>query len=297
MVIQPHQKLKPNHVANPKSVSLVHGANGPNATLNAINLVKCSVIVNAIAPMASPKKTKNVVATLLNAKHARVHHVHALAAGPNGLHAMASAVAANVPASVTIHASLISCQKLKKKCAKKNSVPQLNGQSGPNAMHHWADGDKNSVIAIVKAIVIAKIQTVVAVIWKSVKHARESQNVNGLDGSQPNLAVSHAVAVLNHVKEIAKKKCPIIFVIYQKILMKDVRVLSRKNLHVKLMLVHQNVNTLHGHVGQNAVQHVVVVKSHVTVSVIAPMDIRQIFAKTMVNAMENQEKKRIAIRT
>ena len=71
-------------------------------------LVKCSVIVNAIAPMAFPRKTKNVAVTLLNAKHAKVHHVHALAIGQNGPHAMASAVAVNVPANVTIHVSLIS---------------------------------------------------------------------------------------------------------------------------------------------------------------------------------------------
>lgn len=38
-------------------------------------------------------------------------------------------------------------------------------------------------------------------------------------------------------------------------------------------------------------------KNHVIVNVIAPMDIHQIFAKTMVNAMVNQERKRIATRT
>ena len=81
---------------------------------------KCSVIVNAIALMEFPRRTKNVVATLLNAKPARVHHVHALAIGQNGHHAMASAVAENVPANVTIHVSLISFQKSMKKCAKKN---------------------------------------------------------------------------------------------------------------------------------------------------------------------------------
>ena len=63
------------------------------------------------------------------------------------------------------------------------------------------------------------------------------------------------------------------------------------------MLAHQNVNTLHGHVGQNAVQHVVVVKNHVIVNVTAQMDIHQIFAKTTVNAMVNREKRKIAIRT
>jgi len=164
MATQPHLKFKLNHAANQKSVNLVHGANGPIVTLNAMNLVKCSVIVNAIALTAFPRKTKNVAATLLNAKHAKVHHVHALAIGQNGPHAMASAVAVNVPANVTIHVSPISFPKSMWKCAKKNSVPQLNGPSGPNAMHHWADGDKNSDIAIVKAIAIAKIQTVVVVI-------------------------------------------------------------------------------------------------------------------------------------
>ena len=83
-------------------------------------LVKCSVIVNAIAPMAFPRKTKNVAATLLNAKHAKVHHAHALAIGQNGPHAMASAVAVNVPANVTIHVSPISFPKSMWKCAKKN---------------------------------------------------------------------------------------------------------------------------------------------------------------------------------
>ena len=63
------------------------------------------------------------------------------------------------------------------------------------------------------------------------------------------------------------------------------------------MPVHQNVNILHGHVGLNAVQHAVVVKNHVIVNVTAQMDIHQISAKTMVNAMVNQEKKRTAIRT
>lgn len=63
------------------------------------------------------------------------------------------------------------------------------------------------------------------------------------------------------------------------------------------MPVHQNVNILHGHVGQNAVQHVVVAKNHVTVNVTAQMDIHQISAKTMVNATVNHEKKRTATRT
>ena len=63
------------------------------------------------------------------------------------------------------------------------------------------------------------------------------------------------------------------------------------------MPVPQNVNILHGHVGQNAVQHVVVVKNHVIVNVTAQMDTHQISAKTMVNAMANHEKKRTAIRT
>ena len=63
------------------------------------------------------------------------------------------------------------------------------------------------------------------------------------------------------------------------------------------MLVHQNVNILHGHVGQIAVQHVVVVKNHVIVNVTAQMDTHQISAKTMVNAMANHEKKRTVIRT
>ena len=40
MATQPHLKLKLNHAANQKSVNLVHGANGPNAMLNAINLGK-----------------------------------------------------------------------------------------------------------------------------------------------------------------------------------------------------------------------------------------------------------------
>ena len=39
-VIQHHQKLKLNHVANPKSVNLVHGVNGLNAMPNVINLGK-----------------------------------------------------------------------------------------------------------------------------------------------------------------------------------------------------------------------------------------------------------------
>ena len=63
------------------------------------------------------------------------------------------------------------------------------------------------------------------------------------------------------------------------------------------MPVHQNVNILHGHVGQNAVQHVVVAKNHVTVNVTAQMDIHQISAKTMVNATVNHEKKKTATRT
>ena len=100
-------------------------------------------------------------------------------------------------------------------------------------MPHWADGDRNSDIAIVKAIAIAKIQTVVVAISKSVKLARENRNVNGLAGKNPHLAVLHAAAVSNHVSEIAKKKCPIICVLYRKILMTDVLVLSQKNLHVK----------------------------------------------------------------
>lgn len=164
MATQPHLKLKLNHAANQKSVNLVHGANGPNAMLNAINLVKCSAIVNAIALMAFPKRTKNAAATLLNARPARVHHVHALAIGQNGLHAMASAEVENEPANETIHVSLISSQKSTKNCAKKKSVPQLNGQSGPNAMPHWADGDRNSVTATAKVIATAKIQIVVVVI-------------------------------------------------------------------------------------------------------------------------------------
>lgn len=63
------------------------------------------------------------------------------------------------------------------------------------------------------------------------------------------------------------------------------------------MPVHQNVNILHGLVGPNAVQPVVVVKNHVIANVIVRMDILQISAKIMVNAMANQEKKKIAIRT
>ena len=37
-VIQHHQKLKLNHVVNLRSVNQVHGANGPNVMLSAINL-------------------------------------------------------------------------------------------------------------------------------------------------------------------------------------------------------------------------------------------------------------------
>ena len=59
--------------------------------------------------------------------------------------------------------------------------------------------------------------------------------MNGLDGNQHNHAVLHAAVVSNHVNEIAKKKCPIIFVIYQKILKTDVREHSKKNLHAKLV--------------------------------------------------------------
>lgn len=163
-VTQPHQKLKRNHVGNLKSVNLVHGVNGPNAMLNVINSDKCSVIVNAIALTEFPRRMKSVAVTLPNAKPVKVHHVHVLATGQNGPHAMVNVVAVNAPANVTIHAYLISFPKSKRKCARKNSVPQLNGPSGPIAMHHWADGDKNSDIAIVKAIAIAKIPTVVAVI-------------------------------------------------------------------------------------------------------------------------------------
>ena len=105
-------------------------------------------------------------------------------------------------------------------------------------MHHWVDGDKNSDIAIVKVIAIVKIQTVAVVILKSVKLAKENQSVNGLDGNQLNHAVLPAVVVSNHVNEIAKKKCPIIFVIYQKILKTVVQELSKKNLHVKLVSSH-----------------------------------------------------------
>ena len=63
------------------------------------------------------------------------------------------------------------------------------------------------------------------------------------------------------------------------------------------MPVHQNVNIHHGPAGQNALQHVAVAKNHATVNVIVQMDTRQIFVKTMVNAMVNQEKKRTATRT
>merc|ERR1712131_121124 len=136
---------------------------------NVINSVKCFVIVNAIALKVFPKKMKNAVAIHLNAKPARVHHVHALVIGQNGLHAMASVVSVNAPANETIHVFLILFPKSKKKCVKKNSLPQLNGLNGPNAMHHWVDGDKNSDIAIVKVIAIVKIQTVAVVILKSVK--------------------------------------------------------------------------------------------------------------------------------
>ena len=38
MAIQPHHRLKPNHAANQKSVSLVNGANGLHAMLSAIHL-------------------------------------------------------------------------------------------------------------------------------------------------------------------------------------------------------------------------------------------------------------------
>ena len=65
------------------------------------------------------------------------------------------------------------------------------------------------------------------------KHARENQNVNGLVGRNQHLAVLPVVVVSNHVKEIAKKKCPIICVLYRRILMTDVLVLSQKNLLVK----------------------------------------------------------------
>ena len=140
--IQLHQKLKLNHVVNLKSVNQVHGANGLNAMPNVINSgellrmfrililllnsVKCSVIVNVIAPKVFPKKMKNAVAIHLNAKPARVHHVHALVIGQNGLHAMASVVAVNAPANETIHVFLILFPKSKKKCVKKNvSIPPL----------------------------------------------------------------------------------------------------------------------------------------------------------------------------
>ena len=111
-------------------------------------------------------------------------------------------------------------------------------------MHHWVDGDKNSDIAIVKVIAIVKIQTVAVVILKSVKLAKENQSVNGLDGNQLNHAVLPAVVVSNHVNEIAKKKCPIIFVIYQKILKTVVQELSKKNLHVKLVSSHIRLRSI-----------------------------------------------------
>lgn len=57
--------------------------------------------------------------------------------------------------------------------------------------------------------------------------------MNGLDGNQHSLVVLPAAAVSNHVKEIAEKKCPIILAIFQRILMTDVRVLSKRNLLVK----------------------------------------------------------------
>ena len=76
--------------------------------------------MNAIALKAFPKRTRNVAATPPNAKPVKVHHVHALAIGQNGLHAMASVAAVNAPVNATIHASLISFPKSKKKCAKKN---------------------------------------------------------------------------------------------------------------------------------------------------------------------------------
>ena len=63
------------------------------------------------------------------------------------------------------------------------------------------------------------------------------------------------------------------------------------------MPAHQNVNILHGHAGLNALQHVAVVKNHVIVNVIVQMDTHQIFAKTMVNATVNQEKRKIVTRT
>lgn len=76
MVTQLHRKLKLNHAVNQKSVNLVHGVNGPNVTLNAINLDKCFAIANVTVLLVFPKKMKNVVVIPLNAKPARVHHAH-----------------------------------------------------------------------------------------------------------------------------------------------------------------------------------------------------------------------------
>jgi hypothetical protein len=189
MVIQHHLKLKLNHVVNQKSANPVHGVNGRNVTLNATNLVKCSVTVHAIAPLVFLKKMKNVDVTVLNVKPVKGHHVHALAIGLNGPHVMASVVAVNAPVSAMIHVYLTLSPKLKKKCAKRNSVLQLNGPIGPNVMLHLVDGAKNSDIVIVKVIVIAKIQIVDVETWKNAKLVRANQNVNGLDGSQLNLVL------------------------------------------------------------------------------------------------------------
>jgi len=79
--------------------------------------------------------------------------------------------------------------------------------------------------------------------------------------------------------------------------MMDARVLSRRNLHVKSMPVHQNANIIHGLAGLNVPQLVVAVKNHVIVSVNVQMDIRQTYARITVNAMVNHVKKRTAILT
>jgi len=160
MEIRHHQKSKLNRVVNQKSVNQAHGLNGQNVMLNATNSDKCSVTVNAIVQMAFLKKTKNVVATLPNVKPVKDLHAHALATGQNGLHAMANAAVVNEPESAMIHAYQTLFQKLMKKCAKKNSVPLLNGPNGLNAMHHSADGVKSSVIVIAKVIATEKILTV-----------------------------------------------------------------------------------------------------------------------------------------
>jgi hypothetical protein len=101
-------------------------------------------------------------------------------------------------------------------------------------------------------------------------------------------------AVLNHVNEIVKKKCPITYVIFLKILMMDVPVLSKKSHHVKLMPVHQNANILHGLVGPNVLQHVVAVRNHVIVNANVQMAIHQIFVRIMDNVTASHVKKKIA---